>query len=258
MAKVRRRRKYTWFPNLGTTQPLADDSPFQGVEFTLPGINPSQVISIAPLTYDRPSETTDTVDDENLGEIIGNEYIIERIVGSWYCNLSESSPPPIDGSTAVLVTAGIFVARADTNTGNPDLPIGSITGDEAIHNYSPQHVDNTREPWMFRRTWMLGCPYPSAAGDGVLLTNNTSPNPQISFTRRAYPQSNVGYGDSMSGSHVDVRSVRRVADDERLFAVLTAQMWPSNVQTESDTVVVSYFDYRILGALRKARGKSSF
>jgi len=256
----RRRRRYTWFPNLGTGS-ANNVSDLAGRQITLnvPVGGSSNSILVA-LTFDFPQETVQAgiTGATPLADFIGNEYIIERIVGNMFYSLSSAADNPLNSGAGVLVTAGLFVARADDT--NPDIPIGSTAPLDELHNYSPQFTDNIREPWMFRRTWILGHQFPvqNITGKAPVDTGvGTIPN---SATLYAYPQSNVFYGTAVGGPFVDVKSSRRVGADERLFWVTSAQNFPVDaVQTAGSIInLTGYFDYRILGTLMKPHNRSTF
>jgi len=238
---MRRKRRFSWYATIGSAG-LTPDDQLSGRSFAVDVFNSSPVIIntlILPVTPDAP------VDPTNVGNFDGGnvliqerDYFIERLVGKLFIGLRliTNSPP------AVLVGAGFFVARAndsDGSGGGVDTPIGSATLAERNSNYSPLHLDCIREPWMWRRTWVLGGA-PTAA-------NGLSDN----------PTANAFYGSALDGPHFDVKSVRRVAQDQRLwFAISTAAL--QNVTEGVDGGITGYLDLRLLGQQRKARNKSAF
>lgn len=264
--RFKRRRRYTWFPNLGTAASNENpDDNVSGLTIFLTGVGPNQVTGVAPLTFDQPSETGDTFSDENLGEILQNEYIVRRIVGNWFVNLAEQgaeSSTLLGENTAVLVTAGIAVARADDAATDPNVPAGGDTIQNLNRNFRPSNTQTIREPWLFRRSWMLGCgpvPRTDVFGQQIVHEFNSVDSVANNTTHNAYPSSNIYYGGMMSGAFVDSRVMRRVSNDDRLWAVISAQNFPAGFPSTGVTrTVVSYFDYRILGALRRAKNKGSF
>jgi len=261
---MRRRRRYTWLPNLGGGSDVTLTRNTSGTSFILPGVGPDPVYLIFPLTFDAPTEPADTVSDQNLGQIIQNEYVIERIVGTTIVTLAQAAEEAgvLGLNSAVLVTQALFVARAEDESTSQDRPIGSSSNLEIWQHYSPQSPQNTREPFMWRRSWLLGAAGNFRNSSGALYTfadalgatpDATSP------TLTSFPNSNVMYGDVMSGPHIDVRSVRRVRQDERVWLITAAQNWP--VDTTSNTAIrtiVGFHDTRILGQLRRPHNKSSF
>lgn len=255
----RRRRRYTWLPNLGAGSGFTGGD-LAGRQITL-GVpaNGSPNIITVPLTFDFPQEGTDpgVTTATPLADFIGNEYIIERIVGNMFYSLSAAATEPLNSGAAVLVTAGLFVARAED--ANPEIPVGSAFAADELRNYSPQFTDNIREPWMFRRTWILGHQFAvHTTGQLTVRTDLVGVVP-LSATLYAYPMSNVFYGTAVGGPFVDVKSSRRVGQDERLFWVTTAQNFPvDSVQTATVLNLTGFFDYRILGQLIKPHNRSTF
>jgi len=260
---ARRRRKYTWLPNLGTGSAVNSDRDHPGREFLL-SVTAANNSIIVPVTFDVPQEVISTGEptDTPLSEIIGNEYIIERIVGNIFVNTANAGDPGAQ-SFAARVTAGFFVARADQ--ANPDAPIGSAVLADETRNYSPAFIDNIREPWMWRRVWLLGkgpVPVATAGGSGVVgsvttTAGGTATDPGQTTTS-AYPCSNVYYGTAVGGPFFDIKSSRRVGQDERLFFILAAQSFPIDTVITETFVLNALLDLRILGAIVKSHNKSTF
>lgn len=253
----KRRKRFTWMPVLGTK--ISNIEPDDGRTVSgrafgidvfppsgdpFPGSQGSQNVLIFPLIPDVPIDGTVAADQIlPLEAIIGNEWFCERIVGSIFVGFRTPDTGELR-ARSVLVTAGVFVARANDqgSGGGVDQPIGSASAAERRDNYGPQSVDAIREPWMFRRSWMLG---------GA---------PDIAQAFSFFPTSNVFYGDMRSGPHIDVKSVRRIGQDDRLwFAVSTVALGPRTGVEETFTQgVQGYVDVRILGNTRKARNDGKF
>lgn len=259
---ARRRRRLTWFPTLGTGNIVLDsDPPHREILLNVANNGGSNIITV-PLTFDQPQQGRGAITTEQtpLDDFIGSEYIIERIVGNQFYNLATDATAGFSGGAnlgrAILVTAGVFVARADDL--DPNSPAGGAILAEELRNYSPASVENIREPWMFRRTWLLGAGPTGLYGGGGGLVNDPTGATREIRTIFAYPSSNVYYGTAAGGPHVDIKSSRRVRQDERLWWVTSAQNYPTGTATTGTFTVVGMFDYRILGQLVKARNSSSF
>lgn len=259
MARRRRRRRVTWLPNLGTnSEQIASDLPGRQIIQTVLATGASNAV-VTPITFDAPQETTEIAQGTALSDIIGSEYIIERIVGNIFHNLATADVP--QNNFAVLVTSGFFVARADNDA--VDDPIGSPTLAELLQEYSPSFVNNIREPWMFRRTWMLGSgPVPvldAGATQGSVPTaadgGGQSPG---STTRTSFPSSNVYYGTAVGGPFFDIASKRHVSQDDRLFYIQSCQTHPIDTTFTGAVTLVTHIDYRILGQIVKARNSGTF
>lgn len=256
---ARRRRRGTWFPNLGTLGPEGntddDDSGLFG-SLPIPAGSDSTVTLIQPLTFDTIEEDEADETTDSLSDIIGGEYIVQRIVGNIFCHrdtrvLANQSAP------CIKVCAGFFVARQADSSISRDEPIGANSPGELREDYSPAQAAVIREPWMWRRVWLLGNQGTAANNSNqALVTAQSASN---------YPPTNVGYGNYMSGSGLDVKSKRRVRQDERLWFVIAARAlvernWSSpflNPSLNEDRVDF-HLDYRIYGSLVKAAQRSSF
>jgi len=257
---VRRKRKtrYTWLPTLDGTlfgSPQDEARSWQHFVLDVP-VDGTFVLGLIPVVADLPQGTLSTVETEGMGEIIGNEYILKRIVGSVFCHLNLSNT---SGSTAititdlrkfyVAVTAGWFVARADQ--ASLDTPIGSAETN-AEQMYSPQVADLTRQPWIWRRTWILGLGNPSF-GEGNLATSENIAGSE------SYPRNNIAYGSVRDGPHVDAKTGRRIRREERLFFAASAcQVDNTALNSSLAPGVVMTVDTRYLGALRRAKSRSNF
>lgn len=265
---MRRRRKGsggTWFPVLGTT-PDTDES-FAQITLAL-GIpngltNVKAVTGIVPLTFDTPQEgaNTDPITD-TLTELVGNEYFLKRIVGNVFVSVHQDiDDPTIAGATdfepAYIVTAGFFVARAgDENTGE-DLPIGANSATTVAHSYRVDAQETIREPWIWRRSWLLGNP---ARAFMIQQLGTTGPG-SIQLGTAELPSSNIFYGTLGGGPHLDAKTRRRVRQDDRLWFAISARPYRTSEAVapgSPDGEIRVVLDYRIFASLRKAKNSGNF
>lgn len=242
--RTRRRRKYTWFPQLGFqgAQPENDTTVLPITPAVVPGSGALSDVVIFPIVPDTPKDTP-TAGTENLDDFIGNEYLLKRIVGRvWFAaGFNDSTAPNVILDIAVGI--GFFVARADRTAAAGASPIGTATAVERKENYGPLTLQNTREPWIWRRVWLVSNSTIVAATNAIVPGN--------------YPRNNLD-GSVAEGSHIDAKTARRVGDDDRLFCAIQTVATlvsgnPGDLQLQDFTM-----DVRVLGALRKARGKSAF
>lgn len=257
MARYRRKRRGTWLPLLGTypnegdTQEASANTYLQ-VEVPLDG---SAIPGVVPLTYDVPQEAPDlSASADTLSEIVGSEYIVKRIVGQCFAhNASSVNSAALSSiAPAVQLTAAFFVARAGAQNEllGADAPISwsSDVGND-VENYSPEHPATVREPWMWKRTWILGNErlkgFLAAAGVAALGWSS-------------YPSSTAAYGSIKDGPQIDVKSRRRVGQDDRLYFIVSARTLPFNQGFASHSFVDVALCVRIFGSLVKARNKSTF
>jgi len=261
------RRKFSWFPTIGTAVGPQDSDNLSGRAFgvTVPANGSTDVI-IAPVIPDVPMEGDD-IDVTLPGQLVqavGQEYLLERIVGKAFCALRARRNAGNDPSTwaGALLGIGFFVARANDADagGGADTPIGSASPAERQENYSPLSEDAIREPWIWRRVWALGNRAFADVAAASQIVNFNTVNDTV--PEALYPYSTAGYGSMSDGPHIDAKSVRRIGNDERLwFAVAAAGMPSVGGQTEtvnSQGLITGYLDLRVLGRLTRARGKSAF
>jgi len=238
----RGRTKYTWFPNVGSTTGVPGQVYSGLIVNNLPvpanssGSAGGPINSlIIPVVQDEPLEPEEGGNQAGqLARILGQEYILERIVGSCFVGAASLSQTESAGPRAVLVTCGFFVARADASDGNAS-PVGS---NNVTENFAPLNVENVREPWIWRRTWLLG------------------PESDVTQPLTFAPSFNGFYGSVMDGPHIDARSVRRVGNDDRLWFIISCMS--VSVNDDRDGIVQAVIDYRVLGKLVKAHNKSAF
>lgn len=260
---MRRRRKtrYTWFPLVGSAANVEGTSSFNQLKalFSPPG-NGEPVVAIAPLVTDVPLEGTDISSGNTLGQILGNEYFLKRIVGRCWVSVRQlaDDPPVVINPKTFLIGAGMFVARANDSAsgGGENQPVGSASAQERLDNYSTLSLDTVREPWFWERKWVLN------TGQG--------PQPQIASTSPIHfgnqfdtPTSNIML-TGMNGAHFDAKTARRIRQDERIWLSLSVRTIdnefdpPAAPNVAANNGVAVLFDYRVLGALRRARNRSTF
>lgn len=250
----RRRKRVTWLPTNKTDIQRIGQDPFESTlfreSFTF-AENVDVAHIVIPLNpFDEPTEPDSTTG--TLQDVVGNEYVTERIVGNAYIHAVQIAAGATTNTLpAVVVAMGIFVGRADG--ASPDNPIGSANVEESSRNYNPLDNQTQREPWMFRRTWALSTMLPRTSdfGTSFQYTNRDF--------ERMYPTTTAGYHGLRTGPFFDVKSRRRIGQDDRLWLVIAGQTLafttdpaPANYQ------VFATFDVRILGSLRRARQQSAF
>jgi len=258
----KRRSRGTWLPNLGTI--FGDqDSSYSGKHFILDLPPTAEYIqAVVPIVTDYPAEVRNSGVDTGtaLGYFIGNEYFLHRIVGKVHAffRTQYSGTDPNAFWAGALVTAGFFVARAndDQSAGGSDVPIGS-TSTDALRHYNPADVNVIREPWLWRRQWLLGDPAMASlvARGGISSTERTN-------VAQSLPSSTSGYGSVLDGPHLDAKTKRRVGNDDRLWFAISAVGLPlgSTASTggQGNQHIEVFLDHRCFGSLRRARNRGTF
>lgn len=240
----RRRSQGTWLPTIGNAvgQELTEND-VTGVDSDVDvEDNGLLVTRLFQLTLDQPQEEATT--STPLSDVIGSEYFLKRIVGKLFAAIDDPSATPSPFFTKILVGAGFFVARAEA--AEPDVPIGAGVGTAAdvAKNYSPLETRTQREPWIWRRTWIL-----QSRPLGI------SENPM-------FPRSTAGYNSVLDGPHIDAKTKRRISNDDRLWFAISAVRWPIFATGEEPAAapqtISFHLDYRLFGSLRKAKTRGVF
>lgn len=251
----RRRNAGTWLPNVGSATGIGAETT-AGRSFAIQAAaNGAITTGILPLTLDTPFEgDVIAAGVDSLADVIGSEYVLKRIVGNVFLNYANDTFDQEEvAGQPLIAAAGFFVARANDAAvgGGEDTPIGSATEGERRDNYSPLENDTIREPWIWRRTWILG-----AQGGRSGQIDQFVPNPNM----QAYPISTVGYGTAAGGPYIDSRVKRIVANDNRLWFAISVANFPlgTAVLPGFEGSLVGFLDYRLFGSLRKARNQSAF
>lgn len=225
----RRRPAVTWLPHVEFFQ----DTPTLGyiaasstVSATAGGVS----TTLYSLVLDYPSEAN-RANNPSIADFEGSGYRLRRIVGKFFASMDNNQlAPPATKPVAALLCVGFIVLRVD-DTGAPLL--AATPG-----NYSPIHLDNTADPWIWRRSWVL---------------NNDFSN-QAAATQNLYqfPRTNCDYGSVQDGPHIDQKTARRVSKEERLIMVVST----ANIGVGADNpgFITWLLDYRILASPLKAMG----
>jgi len=248
--RKKRRNRGTWFPNVGSNTgqpgqvfcgnilagivvPANTSGTFGGPQRTLI----AEVVQDAPLDPEEAGNTSG-----QLSRIVGQEYILQRIVGSIFVGLNDLSQVEEPSPRAALITAGFFVARSEDadSVGGQDFPIGfnAASVAEQNENYSPQAVDTIREPWIWRRSWVLA----------------VATQPGNGFTN--FPGANSVYGSLREGTHIDAKSKRRIGNDDRLWLAIGVMSLSLNDVNDGSVDILT--DHRIFGTVVRAHNKSTF
>lgn len=255
----KKRTRVTWFPLLGHGYSVGDASlDSWNTEFSTP-LDPTvgEDVLIRPLVWDTPLEAGAAGGSDQahqLVDFVGNEYVLKRMVGSAFgwidSNETNPDPPNEPGPQAVQFVLGAFVARAgDTNdTLGADVPLGA---NNSPRSFSPDSLDTAREPWIFRKRWVIGnFSYGTVTGREPTWGANT------------FPTTTAEYGSVADGPKIDAKVGRRIGNDDRLFLSLSVKPFPLGVDWDAPTtgafLAKMSVDLRILGSLRKAHNRSTF
>lgn len=255
MARGRRRTKYSWVQPIGTSFSPGDDVACNHRFLTVAaGANFDQQTSgflptlIQPVVLDEPVDQVSVTENRTirLADQLGSDYILRRIVGKIgvFPQILSSGPPTLLTPETLIVGVGFFVARADQTS--PAEPIGTQGTDAATQverfmSYSPLATAAIKEPWIWRRTWILRNP------------GNNPTNFQTGL------DSSLAGGSVVDGPHIDAKTVRRIGQDDRLFIAASFASLDDLLTNETTDYSVSVvYDCRYLVRLTKRRQKGTF
>lgn len=233
MRTRRRREPVFWLPTIGKnpstgTKPVTD---YNSTSVTV-SATADDITTIIRQPFD--TEPLETAGAPGFpGDIIyatAQEYFLKRIVGKIWCDYTGESP----GSAPrfILASAGLFVSK--TGAGGGVVP---TTYDASI-DYGVSAGTTVREPWIWRRSW--------------ILEHDTSLTVGV---QARYPRSNAGYGSVLDGPHVDAKTKRRVSNDDDIHIALSASALEGGTMTG---IVNFYWELRGLASTRKPRNRGVF
>jgi len=200
------------------------------------------VFDATPCTFDysdAPSTEQGSFNRSLQDLASGNNYRLRRIVGKIHAGVRPTSSAA-SRIQPVEVAAGFIVNRTD-DSGN--LVIASTLEPQTA---TPLAQDSAQDPWIWRRKWMLS-PYPPG------YTSSTAANVIDFATGPVWPQTTAGYGSVADGPHIDQKTARVIANQERLFFWIAARQ--RNDDSGAADVTLQYnLDIRILASLRSSQG----
>lgn len=195
-----------------------------------------------PIVLDAP-QTAASATDSSLADIESSGYRLRRIVGKIWCALNQSSQgasSTFDGPQTVIVTAAFMVRQV--NAAGASLQSQNVGGAQGL---SPALIENTSDPWIWRRSWILGDRF---------ARGNLDPNIVVGVKPTVineWPQNNFTYyaGGNADGPHVDQKTARIVAPEHRLFLDVSATTLLQGGDVALFSQVSVFTDIRVLGSL---------
>lgn len=193
------------------------------------GVDPTASVEV-PLVIDAPADPTVAT----LSDVENSGYRLRRIVGKIFVigdTIDDQS-----GITLVGVTAGLIVRRVD----QLGVSLASQVGLNQAQA-SPSELENSMDPWIWRRSWLIANP--------TLFTQPVGGLPTNAFWN------NIQTSSALDGPHVDQKTARLVGPEERLFLdiSMTALNNPSDVSEIPYTVDI-FYELRVLGSMRSSSG----
>jgi hypothetical protein len=191
MARFRHKPRVQW---AGIGSDFAQGlSTWANVQLTFAPLTPvlSDVVADIPILPDFPFAAVPT----NIVDLTGQRgYRLRRIVGKIFLELTTGdarNPVP------TIVTAGIIIRQVDPNTG---------AANAATTEKTPSGRENASDPWVWRRSWLLGSQDFATAS---------------SFDTA--PRNNFSMSGVLDGPHIDQKTNRKVQLEERAFLTFSAR-----------------------------------
>jgi len=195
--------------------------------FSIP-VDPT--VTLQAVVKDQPQGVGST-ETSSLSDLEGSAYRLRRIVGKIFIQLRQFAGEGGNAPKQVFTTVGFMILRVN-ESGDP---LSALTPEQ----YDVNALDGVRDPWIWRRSWMLGN---NGQTDDV-------PAPDIA---PVFPGSNVHYGSALDGPHIDAKTARVVSDEERLFLVWSSIALDGAAQETNQLILVA--DLRVLATMRKQSG----
>lgn len=244
MRRFRRRKaRVVWLPQPGTERAIQGVSALAATEnpswaefaFTVTNGNAPTTVEV-PMVVDQPTsaDLSSTASlaiwrDQSLQKVNQPTYRLRRIVGEFFGAVTVTDA----GNTAtggILLAIGAIVRRVDSD--------GLVAVDGVDQDLNS--IQNNADPWIFRRTWVLG------SG----LEPVTGPPRAVS----TFPGTTAAYGNARA--HIDQKTIRKIGPEERLILNATAWIMPSTLTAlpDSGLTVWGCFDYRALASIGYSSG----
>lgn len=232
---MRRRPKVVWLPpdrfnGVGQTPGSGATSGLQnGIKralTTIPGGAGSSHTVLFPVVQDNQIDIS-MLTSGTLSDYEQSAYRLRRIVGKIHVGITQGAFEGL--TTEVIVTAGLIVLRVH-QVAAESVPLNATT-----EEYSTQMLQNWADPWIWRRTWVLGN-IPQEAANAFPF----------------YPETNATAGSALDGPHVDAKTARIIGPEERLFLVITGTSVNGDPQITSQMNII--WDLRALASMRSSSG----
>lgn len=157
-----------------------------------------------------------------LADIYRSGYRLRRVCGQFFAAW-EQADVDVDSPCNVMLTMALQVMQTDDN-GNPaDVPA-------AI----PDIYETTRNPWIFRRSWILTnyAQNPTGQKYGLISTGNAALNVR-------------------EGTFFDQKTARTVGRDQRLFMMVQCTPLDGDPVGAATGNIFFWWNFRMLGSLFK-------
>lgn len=243
--RIRRRPRVVWLPpapdfalgtgGVATTQ---DQSGFKIFVLNLTGAVGATITGICPVVADKASiavgsPIAGTTFNPSLSDMFNSGYRLRRVVGKIFAQHDQPQAPATNSNISSIATAGLIVLRVNEDSGAPLATANPFA-------YNPQLIKQWSDPWIWRRSWILGDVNAAVSSTGIY--------------NATWPETNSAYGSVADGPHVDAKTARIIGPEERLFLVVSATTHAINGTGAAGGNVIITADLRALGSMRTSVG----
>lgn len=268
--RFKRRSRPLWFPPLGSTFSVVDTTKTTGiVTFSIiVNQNGDVTSSEIPLTFDFGQEAiladaTSGTQIPSLADLQGSSWRLRRVCGGFFAAYHIKNTGVLDadqtGYPSCFFSAGLMVRKVD-EFGQPRT------------NVSVLDRDDYDDPWLWRRSWVLGQDTRFQKKQEV-RTDNSIVNVATDFwagpasaapagldqfaAYSRFPNTNAHYSSAGAGTVVDQKTNRLIGAEDRLIMHLATKGLPiggdDNFVTNNE--VFGVFDLRYLGFLARSTNR---
>lgn len=237
----RNKPKVVWLPQTNTNS--LDDLSRSSIGFFALTVNHQNLGNTntveAPIVLDGISSSP-LDPTSSLSDIEDSGYRLRRICGNIWVECAQSATDNV--AVQIVVSAGFIIRRTNSQTGL------SLAGTGGAANIALDDIENSMDPWIWRRSWILdnvGTLGNGPVGEDAL--QNITSSCKTNFGRDA--------GTLNTGPFVDQKTARIVGPEERLFLDVQATvLLPNAVAGDTDTAIAVIHNLRVLASMRTSVG----
>lgn len=227
MARFRRKPRVVWLPHTDENALTPRSVITLFVHTFTPGAPlGTDITTTQPIVIDNPEDALLTT--VSISDMVNSSYRLRRIVGKVWVAMEVIEEAP----ASAVVTVGFIILKVD-QAGQPLSGTG---------NLRPQDNEQSMDPYIWRRSWLVGNPSGLATGGGAGI-----------FGRNG--NSNTQFGSAVDGPHIDQKTARIVGQEERLFMVSQSTLIKSDQQGGLVGGQIAFAtDLRVLASTRTSQG----
>jgi len=266
----RRRSRPLWFPPLGSTFTIGDTTLTTGLVTFQVAVdqNGGLIEAEIPLTFDFGQEAiladaTSGAQIPSLADLQGSSWRLRRVVGGFFAAFHVPDTGVLDAAQtcypSAMCAAGLMVRKVD-EFGQPRTNVNVLDRDD----YD--------DPWLWRRSWVLGQDTrwqkkQEVRADNSIVNVNTdfwagpaSAAPaglDVFAAYSRFPNTTAHYATAAGGHVIDQKTNRLIGPEDRLIMHIATKGLPIGGDDNfvTDAKVIGVFDLRYLGFLARSTNR---